>query len=84
MTETLEGMNVINLGNNEFELVYPKPVKMNTGLFLLTGTHDIKVVGNKKGTLAYSLRGKKEVLIDWLRGLPINKKALDELIEAMK
>ena len=71
-----EKVVVSPLGNNEYRITFPKPIKFDMKFFLQAGTHKIRILSpNEKKEMVIGVEGEKETLLSWLRSLG----AIDEV-----
>ena len=76
---------VSSLGNDEYRITFAQPLKSTMNFFLLTGTHNMRVLSDKEIELVFGIEGKKKVLLSWLESLQgITKEAMDEFAALMK
>lgn len=76
---------VSKLGHDEYRITFPRPVKFDMNLFLLAGTHKIRLVSpNEDREKVIAIEGEKETLLDWLRSIGgITEEAIKSYEDAM-
>jgi hypothetical protein len=61
---------VSSLGNGEYRLTFPKPIKFDMNVFLQTGSHNMRLLSpDESRETIIGIEGKRETLLDWLRSL---------------
>lgn len=75
---------VSSLGSNEYRITFAEPFKFTMNFFLLSGTHNMRVLSDNDLELVFGIEGKRDVLLSWLKSFDdVTKQAIDEFASLM-
>jgi hypothetical protein len=75
---------VASLGNGEYQITFPQPIKFDMNFFLQAGTHKIRVLSpDDRSEMAIGVEGEREILLSWLQSVGVDQDNLKSYEEAM-
>lgn len=64
------GVSVVSLGDGEYRITWPQPVRFDLKTLLLACLHHIKVLSQEEDEdQVIGVKGERESLLNWLRSL---------------
>jgi hypothetical protein len=73
-----------SIGGGEYRITFAQPFGFTLDFVILSGTHKLRVMCDSDLVFVLGIEGKREILLDWLEGLPgITEKAFKEFEQSM-
>ena len=77
------GVSVASLGDGQYRITWPQPVRFDLKTLLLACTHHLRVLSQEEDEdQVIGVEGERELLLNWLRSLQVideeNMKLYDE------